>query len=282
METPASQDIPVVEVLEDCQHWFSQVLNSLFYGEGNLYKMDLPEIYYKWTATFSSARNFQKALIEQIQASEQTLKMSLTAAVQNRPPSQSDFQEFLKAYEDFMGRLNGMENDSLLAGHGIDTLTGFKSHVVMMEDIKRELDRRSRRGNPYSVAIIRLDSITDVAVAEQRLKTLSTALRACIRTFDDVYRLNETDLLVSLKHSELMGAMRFIERLKQEMKQANADFTFTSCVAEPDPSDNIESLFKHLIKDLEQVAALGPGQSVKYEDVSPLQRFVSSLKDQNS
>ena len=280
METSPSPDIPVVEVLEDCQHWFSQVLDSLFYGDGNLYKMDLPEIYYRWTATFETAHNFQKALIEQIGASEKTLKAALVVAVQNRPPVQKDFHDFLKSYEDFMGRLNGMENDSLLAGHGIDTLTGFKSHAVMMEDIKRELDRRSRRGNPYSVAMIRLDSITDVAVAEQRLKKLSAALRSCIRTFDDVYRINETDLLVSLKHSDLLGAMRFIERLKQEMKQLEADFTFTSCVAEPDPADNIDSLFQHLKKDLEQVAALGPGQSVIYEDISPLQRFVSSLKDQ--
>jgi len=275
---PAEQ--PVIEVLEECQHWLSPVLVSLFYEGGDKTVHDLPALYHRWIESCANAEAFQQNLIQQIQASENTLKKTLAEAAKHTPPLQKEFDLFMQAYEDFMARMNSIENDSLLTGHGIDTLTGFKSQSVMMTEIKRELDRRSRRGHPYSVALIRLDGSPTGEEREGRLKTVSQALRKCLRSFDDVYRINETDMLVGLKHSDLKGGMRFIERLKQEMKELEATFTFTSCVAEPDPADNMDKMLENLMKDLEEVAARGPGHAVKYEDLSPLQRFVSTLKDQ--
>ncbi len=280
-DTPQKPDTqPIVEIMEDCQNWLSLALAALFYKEqSESFGFILPKSYLGWIDNSQTQSSIQKIFLDQVKASAATLQAALVKAKASQPPPREAFQQFMQAYEDFMARLNQIENDSLLSGHGIDSLTGFKNNSVLMIELKRELERRARRGNPFSVAMLRVDDSEDAEARNVKLRTISEALRRCIRSFDDVYRMGDTDLLIGLKHSDLKGGMRFIERLRVELKNLEADFTFSSCVAEPDPEDDMNVFLTNIEKDLTQIASAGGGQSAKYEDLSPLQRFVTSMKD---
>jgi diguanylate cyclase len=269
----------VAEVMEECQHWLSRIIDEIFYGAGGaLPEASLPALYTDWLNDPHTQKIIHRDLLATVRASGDSLKTALIDAYEH-PPQRANFSGFMQAFEDFMARLNRIENDSLLSGHGIDSLTGFKTGSVLVPELKRELDRRARRGNPFSVAMLRLDAVNTEEELDFRLKLMAKALRQCLRSFDDVYRLEAMDLIVGLKHSDLKGGMRFVERLKVEMKNLNVDFTFSSCIAEPDPADDINEFLKNLEKDLTLVAANGSGQSIRYEELSPLQRFVSNMKD---
>ena len=272
----------VAEVIDDCQKWFSHLLFSFFYSAstgGNL--LEIPSSYTKWAQDPATKSGFQKNLLDDLTESSQALKEALDEAKVSIPPSRVAFEKLTQSYELFLSQLNHAQNELILSGAGTDPLTGFKINALLLPEVRRELDRRGRKGNPFSLAMIRLDGNPAEAELAYKLRAISTALRQGLRSFDDVYKVSNTDLLIALKHADLKGGFRFIERLKLELKNIQADFTFSSCVAEPDPADDLDRFLQNLAADLTQISSYGGGQTMKYEEISPLQRFVSTMKDKN-
>ncbi len=277
-----AQAQPVFEIIEDSLHWLTEALALLFYkGDGTKFDFTPPRSYMAWIADPETAKLFQKSVLERVRESANLLIGTLKAASENRPPLRGAYDAFMQAFEDFMVRLNELENESIISGQGIDTQTGFKNAAIMIQELKKELNRRERRGSPFSIAMIRIDGDdTDVAL-EFKVRTLSDAIRQCMRSFDDVYKIGERDFVAGLKHSDLRGGLRFIERVKLELKNRSAGLTFSSCVGEPDPADDLDAFMNNIKNDLDRIATAGTGQSVKFEDISPLQRFVASMKNNN-
>ena len=271
----------VAQVIEDCQNWLSNVVSLFFYSEkAEASAFKLPDSYAAWIGSPTVQAGFQKGLLDDIREFADEMKVALDEARDVHPPLRMSFEKFMKAYEKFISQLNRAQNELILSGTGVDKLTGFKINALMLPEIRRELDRRGRKGNPFSLAMLRLDGSSSAEERDFKMRAISTALRQGLRSFDDVYRMhNDLDLLVALKHADIKGGLRFIERLKAELKNIQANFTFSSCVAEPDPADDLESFLINLEADLTQIASHGGGQTVKYEEISPLQRFVSTLKD---
>lgn len=270
----------VAQVIEDCQSWLSGLLSSFFYSvtvDSSAFR--LPDGYAGWIESPSTKSGFQKSLLEDIADAAAEMKVALDEAREVNPPLRVSFEKFLQSYEKFISHLNRAQNELILAGSGVDKITGFKINSLMLPEIRRELDRRGRKGNPFSLALLRLDGSVSSEERDFKLRAISTALRQGLRSFDDVYRMGDVDLLVALKHADIKGGIRFIERLKAELKNLQADFTFSSCVGEPDPADDLESFLVNLENDLTQIATHGGGQTMKHEEISPLQRFVSSLKN---
>lgn len=278
MTEKASQ--PIVELIGDCLHWLSGATAALFYkGEGQAFEFSLPKAYRDWAENPQTDTNFQSSLLAQLHYSAETLQKSLVKASQNRPPQRADFQAFMQAFEDFMARLHPLEGHAILSEQGIDALTGFKTAPSMEAEFKKELDRRARRGSPFSIAMMRIDGKTTGEELNFQLQSISTSMRRCMRSFDDIYRTGEKDFVAGLKHSDLAGGFRFIERVKDDLKILGVDLTFSACVAEPDPSDELKEFLENMEYDLARAAASGKGEAVRFEDVSPLQRFVKSLKN---
>ncbi len=267
----------ITEIIEACQHWHSALLMHFFYSQS--VPSGLPDSYGVWINQSGSETVIQKALIDEIRRSADDLNISLNAAKSQTPPAREVFEKFTQSYDRFLMLLNKAQNELAMSGSGMDDITGFKIGALMIQEVKRELDRRGRNGNPFSMAMIRLDGENDFETRNFKLRAISTALRQGLRSFDDVYRLENDDLVIALKHADIKGGFRFIERLKSELKNLQAEFTFSSCVAEPDPSDDLQQFLKNLLDDLNLVASSGSGQTMKYEELSPLQRFVTNMKD---
>ncbi len=268
----------ISEIIEACQHWYSGLLLDLFFPrKAESFLIDLPDLYKNWADESFSKPTFQKVLMDEIYRSGNELKSLLNNI--KSPPSREEFQNLSANYDRFIILLSKAQNEIALSGTGVDDITGFKIGALMMQEVKRELDRRGRKGNPFSMAMIRLDGENNTEDKNFKLRAISTALRQGLRSFDDVYRLENDDLVIALKHADIKGGFRFIERLKGELKSLQADFTFSSCVAEPDPADDMQQFLKNLLDDLNVAASSGTGQTIKYEELSPLQRFVSNMKD---
>lgn len=273
----------LIEVLDDCQKWYSETLLSLFYGDtSQLSAASLPKLYTDWISSPITNTTFRQRVLDPLRANSEKLSTALRSVKRNNPPKESDFQNFSRAYESFVTELNGIQCEFVLNSKDVDIQTGFKSNYLVLPEVKREFERRGRQGNPFSVIMIRVDAGNGAEDTESRMRSMAMAINQCLRGFDDVYRLNDTDILISLKVTDIKGGLRFIERLKTELKTLSVEFTFSSCVAEPDPASDITRFLKELEDDLVTAAAHGGGQTIKYEDISPMQRFIANMKERTS
>lgn len=262
------------EIIEECQHWLTGVLSGLFYIKTEQLK-SFPKAYAEWFLQAEEAGVIPSQGLAQLKRSAHAVSTALEAARATVPPKQDQFAVFMEAFEDFMGRLTLIEKQAFLSDHGVDPQTGFKTSSSLIAELKKELDRRSRRGNPFSVAIVKIDG--EEKSDEPQLTIIAEAFRKCLRSFDDIYRSDDKEFVIGLKHSDTKGGIRFTERLKDELKILNADFTFSSCVAEPDPADDMVTFLDNMRADLAKITKAGQGQVIEFEELSPLQRYVNTI-----
>ncbi len=275
---------PVTLIIEDYNGWFANIIKSSFYRPETLPEISTPESFSVWASHLREQKKVDANLIDRLTQTHQYLIESGNKLINSRgTPDQKVFDFFIQSHEDFISRLVRLEIDSLLATSGIDQLTGFRTEAVLIADLERELERRARRGNPFTICLTRIDEQKNVDHLLSNIHTASQAIRTCMRNFDDAYRLRENEFLISLKHADTRGGLKFIERLNEELKKIAADFTMSSCVAEPIPGDDLSEMMKNIRLDLEKIAMGGGGDVSQYEDISPLQRFVKSIagKDQS-
>ena len=90
-------------------------------------------------------------------------------------PTQDMFQNFWQAYEGLMGLLHRLEKDSLLGDLGIDPITGLRSSKEMKKDLERELERRSRRGQPFCIALTCIDGSDNLLAPAASLISLNVS-----------------------------------------------------------------------------------------------------------
>lgn len=143
----------------------------------------------------------------------------------------------------------------------------------LMHDLECELERRARGGHPFALIQVRMNVSTDKMFLLQ-------AFRLSTRIFDDIYEYkNDTDLLLNLKHCDSKGAFRFIDRLKHKLNDlGHGKILFEACVVEPIPGDKLENLLQHVDDDINKLSLMGLGEAGQYQDISPLRRYVDSLK----
>jgi diguanylate cyclase len=276
IETSSADTVSLL--LDDYPMWFSQVLRGIFYKENeqaaeNAKKVVFPPL-------ISAMETIPPGLEILTKGQEDLHKLATAMLVFPAKPDLVMVDHFLQSYEGFLRNLHRIDVDSALSGFGIDRLTGLRSASAIMPDLERELERRARRGQPFAIVLCRIDQV-EPEKREARMKKAAEALKICLRNFDDAYVSGEGEFLTSLKHSDATGGLKFIERLKKTLDKVGADFTMTYCSAEPMPGDDLEELVRNVRGDLIEVATEGKGEAVKFEDVSPLQRYVHSLKNQN-
>ena len=266
-------------ILRDYATWFGEVMRTAFYSTDAKQREGIvpPAIAPALEPHFQS---INQTIPDQIFESEIYLAESTKKLLAgNKAPDADTFQKFWQAYEGMLGLLHRLEKDEVMAGSGIDPETGLRSAAVMLPDLERELERRARRGQPFCIALTRIDGDENNKDPEKR-KLAVICLKKTVRSFDDAYVTGQGDFLVSLKHADVNGGLKFSVRLNDALKRnENVNFTMSCCVAEPMPGDNMEELITNTRVDLNHIAQLGAGASGQYEDLSPLSRYVQSLKD---
>jgi len=259
---------------EDYAAWMSQILLSAFYDEPSSRKNILfPDLL---NTNNQSGFDIPSRILD-----SQGILHELANKILNSDgkPSKESMEIFLATFESFKSALQKLEHGQLLAGFGIDELTGLFTREKMIPDLERELERRSRRGQPFCFVVSRIDG-DENRTNVSNILLAAAAVQKTIRSFDDAYIVSDGEFVSTLKHSDNNGGLKFVTRLNHVLK-SNVDihFTMSSIVAEPMPGDSIPQLIESVSKELQSLSTGEQGIAEQFEEISPLNQYLKSLKN---
>lgn len=271
-------------VLDEHAEWFGRVMRWTFYPDDPRSKEPIndPSSFQVWIKGVEGDDFYEPDTIARLTDLYRDLRNAsralVAASVGNVRPNVALMDAFTDLYDEFLSQLRRLERDSMMADSGLDAVTGLRSRESMIFDLERELERRARRGRPFCMAFVRIDGYGD-AVASQgkekafdRVREAVSAIRTTARSYDDAYRLDNGEFVLSLKHSDLTGGMRAVERLRLLLSEREAGFTMSYVVAEPVPGDDIRSMIMQSRKDLDENRGRND-LALRYKEVSALARF---------
>jgi diguanylate cyclase (GGDEF)-like protein len=138
--------------------------------------------------------------------------------------SEQDLAHVTGKYLEFITGLRQLERALAIAASGLDPLTGLRSRVGMMEDLKREQERGRRHGKPFCVALADIDhfkAINDTHghdAGDRVLAAVADYISRSLRVFDDAYRLGGEEFLLCFKETDLPGGLAILERIRQGLQ----------------------------------------------------------------
>jgi PleD family two-component response regulator len=182
-----------------------------------------------------------------------------------------------------------LELDLATENSGFDERTGLRSLKLMKDDIAREMERRARRGNPLSLALVKINNYRPEWKKEEKpyrdvITKIADQVKECLRSFDDAYYLGDEYYLLSFKHADLVGSQAAMTRLNRAITQAHIPtpgdpmegVSVSSVLCEPTPGDSIDQLLVNMKKDLMNVDE--KGVVLQYNEMSPIQRYMLSME----
>ena len=283
-------------VLDDYAAWYGRVLRASYYPDEADPGIAAypPESFEHWYEQFFADIEDNVAL-EQLRKQHEALVSAAGAMVEEshvQKPALKTFDTLRENFDEFLSRLRRIDFDRMSGDFGIDAQTGLRSHKVMLSELAREMERRARRGMPFTLVLVNIDHYEVMktrASAEDLHDMLSKsagAISTIMRTVDDAFRLSDHEILVSLKHADMNGGVRFADRVKQYLIDNDVRYqygdkqvplTLSFCSGEPLPGDDLQTMVGKLQNDLAEHYK-GPGTSIVYEDTAPIERYVKAIQ----
>jgi diguanylate cyclase (GGDEF)-like protein len=290
----------IAPVMDEHAEWYGRVMRAAFYPEEGGDGVLTPDGFNQWfnvvqADEFIDPRALQHLKIVHDEMHARAVAL-LNEAAASRKPAAKTFDGFTDLYDEFIMMMRRFERDSVLEDSGMDATTGLRSRRVMRKDLEREMERRSRRGKPFSLAIVKIDRYDDIRSMQnvddhaRLLMQLANMIRKCLRSFDDAYRSGEGEFIMSLKHADITGGTSALNRLRKLLEEEkivmrNGATTFlltlSGCVAEPLPGDDLSILLANMRQDLLRYGEHA-GTALEYHEISPLQRFVKDISEEES
>lgn len=284
------------QVLDDYAAWYGRVLRAAYYpdAQGPDVAAHPPESFERWYTQATADIEDNAALVQIRQQYDALVSAAGTIVDEShvQKPDLSRFDKLRENFDEFLSKLRRIDYDRLSGDFGIDVLTGLRSQKVMLEELEREMERRARRGMPFTLVFVHIDNydcLQDKADTQDLcdiIRKSADAIKTCMRSVDDAYRLSEKEFLVSLKHADMDGAIRFCDRVKQHCVDKDVRYSYgdqqiplvlSFCSGEPLPGDELETLISNLQNDL-KTHYKGPGTSVVYQDTAPIERYVKAIQ----
>jgi len=273
-------------IMEDYADWFGRIAVCVSYYDEEVHPENVmaPLSFQAWIEEDSTKQILNPLVIEDLTKSHDDMVQIGTGILDivktRKKPPRDSFEEFKHLYGAFISRIRRLEKDSAVAGSGIDEATGLRNPKTIEADLKKEMERLSRQGNPFSLVLTRIDRFAGQPDQNVALAISVSNIKRCMRSFDDAYYLGNGHFLLSLKHADIIGAQAAAGRLQQFLKEDEnneAKMTMSYCLAEPVPGDEIPELMKNMNDDLannlnEQDVVL------KFLEVSALERFVNKIE----
>lgn len=282
-------------VIDEHAEWFGRATKRMFFAQAfkGEEKLSVPDSFQKWASEARAYDFIEEVTLNDLKKVFEELHIVATGLMDktahtNELITLKEYDDFTSLYENFVFKLRRLEQDCAMVDSGLDVDTGLRSNNAMEIDVRRELERRARRGNPFTLALARIDNYDDFGMLidkDQHKKifdTLGKLIKKCIRSFDDGYRLGEAEFLMSLKHSEAAGGTAAVNRLRSflaneklqiDVEGKKIPLTMSYCVAEPVPGDTLEELLHNMRCDLDKWDE-GGDQAVEYQEQSPLARYI--------
>lgn len=285
-------------VLDSHAEWFGRVMRWAFYPEDLRSKTPLqsPETFAPWLEEVREDEQISPQALESLSNLYQELRRTaeelIALSTSTGKPEIGKFDYFVDLYDEFNHKMRRLGLDCVISDTGTDPQTGFRSRQVLFSDLERELERRNRRGRPFCMAYMKVDFFDAIIESMGREKALdlirrvSEILKVCMRTYDDAYRYGPGEIVWALKHSDLAGGMRAIERLRRLLEDEDIRvtvngksvyFTMSYIVSEPVPGDILPEILEQMRGDLEKFSD-EPDISLQHKEVSRLQLYVGESK----
>lgn len=283
-------------VMDEHAEWYGRVMRAAFYPESGV-SLPAPVRFAQWMSDVEGQEFIDTPALGHLKKVHDELHSRAGHLLResgggNRPSAQT-FDAFADAYDEFVMLMRRFERDIVMEDSGIDMATGLRSRRVFRKDLDREMERRSRRGKPFSLAIVKIDRYEDIRAMQnvdehgRLLKKLADMILKCLRSFDDAYRSGDGEFIMSLKHADISGGTAALNRLRKLLEDEQISFgaggnafplTLSGCVAEPMPDDDMTALLANMRQDLQRYGE-HVGTALQYHEISPLQRFVKDLAE---
>lgn len=273
-------------ILEEYAAWFSEIAYQVAYLddlEDNKLLVTLPNSFHRWTEAPETIEGMSPFLLnDMIKAHDDMARVGgllLNTIKNKKKPVRHDFAELKNLYNEFLMRLRRVEKDSAYEGSGIDPDTGLRSVKILKDDLKVEMERLGRQGNPFSIIIARIDFFAGQQDQPKAIKIIVHNIKKCMRSFDDAYYLGQGEFILCLKHADKIGGKAAINRLQSylESDQDNKlKMTLSYCLAEPNIGDEVNNLIKNMRQDL--IDHMNKANIVlELMEISALERYASQL-----
>lgn len=288
---------PVVDEYTD---WFMQVVRRLFFAldkqEGLVFAD--PQSFRVWLKEAQGQKSIPDDVLSGLGRLHDDLKKMADQMIQEtiqlqRSPVYKDFDQLATFFEEFVHALRRLARDHKSGETGVDALTGLRNYEYFSKDIRREMDRLARQGKAFSLALVRIDRLDEIQKTasqqdfENCLRLVAAMVKKTVRSFDDAYRTDTNEFILSLKQTTSSGGMKALHRLKAELEKHRMTFklksgvmplTLSSCIAEPLPEDDVRQVLRNMTADLDRHAG-EDGFIMEYLEMSPLQRFISEGRE---
>ncbi len=287
-------------VADEHMEWFYRFIRRLYYPD--IYRSESfnnPQYFSSWLVDAGDYGFINESTLEgQKQLYDDLLEAAQALCEASKEkgvlPDVKAFDHFLALQEGFVHGLRRLEKDCALSDSGVDVESGLRSKRVMYDDLSRELERRARRGNPFTLVIARIDHykalVREVSEEERQafIEVCGRLIKKCIRSFDDAYRCQDDQFVMSLKHSKTAGGTAAVNRLRRFLQEENhvittkdgksVPLTMSFVVAEPVPGDTIDGLLENMNQDLDRWDE-GGDTALEYIELSPLQRYLEKSNE---
>jgi len=284
--TPKTGLDAVMPILDEYVVWYGKLVRA--YLEEKPLKEAPPLVFAEWMATAELPENIADRARRIHQGMVQAARSFAMKYTSRTEPPLAEYNELSRYYEEFIHFMHRLEVDLANENSGFDKRTGLRSIKLMQEDIAREMERRARRGNPFSIAIIKINHFKDEWRSNPQkcltmIRGVSDRIKESLRSFDDAYYMGDEYFVLSLKHADTVGAQAALNRLNNGLSKTpvfspdnpNEEMSLTSVFYEPAEGDKLDNLLVNLKNDLGNVTE--KAAVIQYNDVSPLKRYLHSI-----
>ncbi len=280
----------IMPVLDEHVRWYGRLLQSYF--EGKPLMDPAPSVFREWNDKARAENKISIDVSDKLCRIHDGLIEAANAFTvrfdMRETPPLKEFNEVTGHYEEFIQSMRQIELDQMLENSGYDDKTGLRSVKVLPADFSREMERRARRGNPFALALVKINNYKeewqkDADIHADMIRKIAEQLKACLRSFDDAYYMGDEYFMLALKHADGLGAQAAMVRLNQAITAAHIvvpgeplnEISVSTVLSEPTEGDALDTLILHMKKDLEGINS--KGTVLQYQDLSPLQRYIHSM-----
>lgn len=284
----------IMPVLDEHVIWYGKLMKSYF--EGRPLMEPSPMVFAEWLVKARQEKSISDDTADRLHRIHEGMVQAAHGfiskyEVRDTPPLK-EYNELSRHYEEFIKAMRQIEIDQALENSGFDEKTGLRSFKVLPQDFEREMERRSRRGNPFVLALVKINKYKDEWRTQEKLcrpmvQKIADQMKDSLRSFDDAYFMGDEFFILALKHADLLGAQSAMVRLNQSIASAHiaapddplAEISVSSVLSEPTKGDTLDAMIANMKKDLEGIDS--KGTVLQYQDLSPLQRYIHSMAKDN-
>lgn len=291
----------LVPVLQEHVSWIGRVMRTGYYPQdpGSPQEIPAPQSLIQWGEVITdtpveNSPTFNQ-MIQQHNALSQAAKGFIEKSHAGQPLTAADYDMLYHSFEMFMAQVMRMGQEISGIDKAIDPETGLRLPASITKDIHSELERRSRKGNPFCVSILRVDQLEQVTKQHGDdgrravLAGVAAVILGTVRTFDDAYRLEDDQVLLCLKLADIVDGKSVLERVRGMIADRDMPLftgqtvrvTVSCGVSEPVPGDEPEDAIGNARTALKEAIGMGGDAVAEYEEVSALVQYARQREKEN-